>query len=667
MKNKKGSSKLSFKIIFQIAVLVIVINAVLTITVTAGFRQTITIRTANELNKRSADAGKLVDMQIASYINQVEDIAQRPDIRGMDWPTQQRVLTAEAERIGFERFQIGDLKGDVISTTGDTANAFDRPFYQQALNGISNISDVLFARIDEKMVIVVSSPLYDETGKIAGVLSGVTDASKLNEIISSIDLDYSGYCFVINKTGVKMAHKDYSLVEAADNDIENAESEKSLLPLAEIEKQMIQGKTGTETFQKDGTEYFIGFTPILNGQWYMGIVQDKKEALNQVSVMQEKLIGLAGIFIFIGIFIGWGIGFQIRKPLHKLSQYADAFSRQDLTCNLDSRRKDELGLSIRAMNQASAMFKNIITMLQEKTAALSSSSEDTRKLAGQVNEDIEQAARQCETIFHMVDSVISYVESSAEKVLTIKDQSNALNEYTASSLSTMDEMKQNALAQIKECEAFKLALDKEQKASSRNLKQSIEKSKSIQQIYEMTDKILEIARQTNLLALNASIEAARAGEQGKGFAVVAEEIRKLADESSNTVAVTKTIIENVISSVDELTDTSNHLLTRSESAIAETLGRLEKLNLSYEDAQKTIGETLNQYQAMLKTIVLDMDEVSEGIQVISDSSENISKASSDISEIMNLIQNQSKDIAENTVSNSKNTEELLAAVKEFKL
>ena len=78
------------------------------------------------------------------------------------------------------------------------------------------------------------------------------------------------------------------------------------------------------------------------------------------------------------------------------------------------------------------------------------------------------------------------------------------------------------------------------------LQTTIQESKKVEKVSELTNDILNIADQTNLLALNASIEAARAGEAGRGFAVVASEIGKLSESSRDAAVNIQSINSTVI-------------------------------------------------------------------------------------------------------------------------
>lgn len=521
-----------------------------------------------EILHRSTDASQLVQQQIATYISQVEGIASREDIQSMDWQIQQKVLIAEAKRIGFERFQICYVDdtdehavGDVISTTGDKANAADRPFFKQAASGISNISDVLFARIDLKMVICISSPIYNSNKEIVGVLTGVTDASFLNDLVNKIQVENDGFCFVINKDGTKMTAKDYADVKNAQNDIlcstgrektEDAEEIKAdsrYDSLAAVEKKMLEGSEGIDTYHFDGKDYYIGYAPILNGQWSFAMVGEWDMALSGATKLVGTLVLLSIIFLLGGSLAMYFIGGRICNPIVRLTESIGLLAKGKLNFQIDPKHLEyhnEIGNMARGLKEVQANLFQIVEELQNTTHQMKNSSLDFGSAFDNISQNVLFVNTSVKEIASSSTSQATGAENAEEKVIGIEKEIECsfTNAQTlASTIKSMNDYTDHAKTALSNLSEIFVK-------TSKNVEDVMAQTRltnaSALKIQNAVDAIMDLSEQTNLLSLNASIEAARAGDAGKGFSVVAEEIRSLSEGSRDAANEIAAIVEELI-------------------------------------------------------------------------------------------------------------------------
>jgi len=356
--------KLGTKITVTFSVLLLIGSSILGFVAYSGsaFALTDNIETFSVDN--AEDAAKLVEIQISKYISNLEAVAARPEVRSMNWETQEPALVSEVERLGYLRLNVIELTGSARSTDGNTADLFERDYFKKAAAGTSNISDPLLSKFDNKMVMVVAVPIRAEDGSIVGVLSATVDYNTLSSLVADIQVGYSGYSFILNSKGTTIAHPRAEFVEKGYNSFEEYKTDPSLKSLVEMHKTMISRQTGYMEYVFEGAEKFVAFAPINGTDWVIGLTTEKALLFKKVNVIKNQLVILIFGFFICVILFSWAIVRSlIIKPVNKLVDITDKIAVGDVEVTVESGSSDEIGMLMKS-------FEKIIHSIREHTYAV---------------------------------------------------------------------------------------------------------------------------------------------------------------------------------------------------------------------------------------------------------------------------------------------------------
>lgn len=256
----------------------------------------------------------------------------------------------------------------------------------------------------------------------------------------------------------------------------------------------------------------------------------------------------------------------VTKPLQRITKQLNELIRQlesnegDLNNRIETNKTDEIGSMVNGINLYMDKLQEIMKQIKIHAGSLDESSGNISAEVSASTNDTETAVEQTGELSVQIQSFVDSVDEIITHMETLNEDSRSMAAAATDGKNYSVEMKERANHVRVLADGSKEESEKITTMLRDDLQTSVEESRSVDAIQQLTGEILSIASQTNLLALNASIEAARAGEAGKGFAVVADEIRELADNSTNTANGIQEISNRVTASVKRLAEASEKLL-----------------------------------------------------------------------------------------------------------
>jgi methyl-accepting chemotaxis protein len=404
-----------------------------------------------------------------------------------------------------------------------------------------------------------------------------------------------------------------------------------------------------ENITLDSEEYYAFATAVIDDIYELinkesSALQEITEAkAKEAAVLRNFVTGICILTLILILYLFIGFYFAVIENIKLIENSAQQLANGDLRIRIAHKSKDETKSIIDSLNRMAEAFADMIKVSQrvsgEVTTAAQSLSVVTEQSAlanNQIAQAIQEITSGSEVQLQNTQEVASVIEEVARGIQGIAENSFTVSESSKKMQSEAEDGNETMNDIVSKIKSISLSVNETNYA----IQTLGEKSKSIGQII---DTISNISDQTNLLALNAAIEAARAGEQGRGFAVVADEVRKLAEKSSESADQ----IYGIVQSIQQETEAS--------------VKNMNKVTKEVEEGIRVVNEAGNTFRSILSSA----RSVSEQIQEISASSEEISASSEEVAASIVEVSKLSKEFSENAQNTAASSQEQLASMEEI--
>lgn len=403
-------------------------------------------------------------------------------------------------------------------------------------------------------------------------------------------------------------------------------------------------------------------------------VQEKSRTSNGWSVIGTVLVGelvadARGIFTatitvailaaILAAIIGYAIAQLIGGPLRHLSSLMEEGAQGNLSVRTQFKHRDEIGQLGKSFNEMMEQITELVRQTNdsaqnvlETAIRLSDVSKQTAASAKEISVASEQIAGGAMTLASEAERGNELTQGIGERMKAVIE-SNMVMGQSANEVRLSSEQGAQYMATV-------IEKTNETEEMTRSMVEKVDRLKeSTTSIRKILDMLNNITKQTNILSLNATIEASRAGAAGKGFMVVADEIRKLADQSKESIDVVGEITETIQREIDETVQ----VLSEAYPIFQEQTRSVKEADTIFHNVQ----QQMNEFIKNLDEVTSSVQQLEEAQTVLSEAMSNVSAVSQESSatseEVASLTTEQLK-VSDGLVQLSEQLESLSKSLKE---
>lgn len=613
------------------------------------------IMTGSLVRAEKVTAANLADSQLIR--NNLEIIAGASDEDIKDATKKlfsylERRLKVMNDSKQYQGVFVADPSGQIITGVLDNGQEYGKisvanneEFRRAKQGNDAVVGELIRSQATTKPIIHISAPVKGSSNQFLGTVGIVLKAEYLTNLVSMRKIGNTGYAYMIDKSGVIIAHPKTELILTL-----NVTTIKEMASINEI---MLSGKTGLTTYNFKGVQKTAAGAPVGTNNWSIAATQDADEFLlasQQIRNIILTVIAIALVSVILVLVV------SIRKIVQPINAAAAglkdiAQGEGNLTMRLPVITKDEVGELATWFNVFIDKLQHIIRDVAGGVQTLSSSSNELSQIAEQMNAGAQQASSKSDTVATAAEEMSANMNNVAAAMEEAATNTNIVATAAEEMSSTIGEIAQHA-------EMARNISGNAAKKASEATSNINELGVSANSIGKVVETITDISDQVNLLALNATIEAARAGEAGKGFAVVANEIKELAKQTAEATY--------------DIKDKVNAI----QATTAKTVGQVSEINEVIIDVNEVVGSiatAVEEQSAATSEIASNVNQMAQGITEVN---ENVSQSSlvateiakdiSGVSGIANEMSASSAQVSTSAHELSALAEQLSQMVSQFK-